>query len=564
MITNNTIKRNITYTISLAIILPVVLGYFLNFYLPIKYISIPLHSGFEVAGGVIAIIISMIFYIKYSKNYIFTHFNYTTIALLSMGIIDIFHGSVMPGKLFVWLHSTAVFFGGILFMSIWLKDKQVTINTYRSIPILAITFSIVFSVVSILFPEIVPEMFNEDKSFSSIANWLNIIGGLGFFVASVKFINEYIKTQNTEELLFAGHTLLFGIAGILFVSSAVWDMQWWLWHALRLIAYIIALYFLYTEFDKETKLIAQTNEILEEVNNKNEKYLKIIDLNVITSSTDIYGNITDVSKAFCKISGYTKEELIGQNHRIVKYPDMPNSLYIDMWDTLEKNDTWYGEIKNKKKNGIYYWVSATISPIFNDKNIKVGYTAVRQDITDKKNVEIISITDALTDIFNRRHFNKLFLKIINSARRKNELVSFLIMDIDHFKQYNDTYGHQKGDDALKEVAKAIKNSLKRADDYCFRLGGEEFGVIFKPENIQESIDFSEKIRKNIEKIHIEHKNSSASSYVTVSAGLVSLNSYDIKDEDEVYKLADDLLYEAKENGRNNVAIYETKKENNNE
>jgi polar amino acid transport system substrate-binding protein len=171
-----------------------------------------------------------------------------------------------------------------------------------------------------------------------------------------------------------------------------------------------------------------------------------------------------------------------------------------------------------------------------------------------KQLEKISITDALTNIYNRRYFNEIFPKVINSAKRKNELVSFIIMDIDHFKQYNDTYGHQMGDEVLRKVAKTIKDSLHRADDYCFRLGGEEFGVIFKSDAKEKASEFANIIRENIENLHINHSGNSASSYVTVSMGLICKQANDIKDDDEVYKQGDDLLYKAKESGRNKVVL----------
>lgn len=521
MLNKNTLKINILLTIAMTIVFPIVAGILINSIYSKKIVNLLLHSGLEVAGGVIAIVISMIFFIKYSKKLTLTHFNYTTIALLVMGIIDIFHGVVSPGKLFVWLHSTAVFFGGLFFMSIWLEDKKVSQKTYTLIPIVAISFAVIFSLVSILFPNIVPAMLNEDKTFSSVANWLNILGGIGFFVASSKFIKEYIRTKDIEELLFAGHTMLFGIAGILFVSSVVWDMQWWLWHFLRLIAYIIALYFLYLEFNREVKSIEETNiklkknkeftdtillnsghaiittdlhgtitlfnkkaqdllgyssseviglhtpelfhqkeqvvqrakqygeeqgiklepgfevftfktdlgvenlaewiyvskegkefpvmlnitqltnpithntigymGIAEDISQRKKKekeveeYLNLIDKNIITSTTDLDGNIINVSQSFSDISGYTKEELLGKNHRIIKHPNMDKKVYKDLWETISKDERWHGEIKNRKKDGGYYWVDATITPIYNEKNIKVGYTAIRHDITDKKN-----------------------------------------------------------------------------------------------------------------------------------------------------------------------------------
>jgi diguanylate cyclase (GGDEF)-like protein len=168
-------------------------------------------------------------------------------------------------------------------------------------------------------------------------------------------------------------------------------------------------------------------------------------------------------------------------------------------------------------------------------------------------VEEMSITDALTGIYNRRYFDEHLPKVINSAKRKNELVNFIMMDIDHFKQYNDTYGHQMGDDVLVKIAKTLKDSLHRADDYCFRLGGEEFGVIFKANTKEESIKFANTLKQNIENLHITHSGNSASPYVTASFGLICQKANDILNTNEIYKQADDLLYTSKNLGRNRVS-----------
>jgi diguanylate cyclase (GGDEF)-like protein/PAS domain S-box-containing protein len=299
------------------------------------------------------------------------------------------------------------------------------------------------------------------------------------------------------------------------------------------------------ELETMTKAIQEKNDVL-------KRYTELIDQYVITSSTDLDGIIISASEAFCKISGYSKTELIGANSNIVRHPDFPQSFYKTLWDTITDNKTWEGEIKNKKKDGGFYWVKAFISPTFNDLGIKTGYTAIRQDITDKKLIEEISITDGLTNIYNRRHFNDTFPKIIQSSKRSNELVCFLLMDIDHFKQYNDNYGHQAGDDVLIKFAQCLKETLHRADDLAFRLGGEEFGAVFKAQSKEKAYEFANLIRENIENLKLKHDFNSASKYITASMGLICTNANDINNMDEVYKQADDLLYMAKENGRNQV------------
>ena len=285
---------------------------------------------------------------------------------------------------------------------------------------------------------------------------------------------------------------------------------------------------------------------------KIENYLEIIDKHVITSSTNVKGQIISASDAFCEISGYTREELVGENHKIVRHPDSHKKTFENMWYTISHDLVWKGELKNLKKDGSFYWVDIIIHPIYDEFGIKTGYTAIRQDITNKKLLEKIAITDALTDIFNRRHFNDIFPKIIDSAKRKNELLSFIIMDIDYFKQYNDTYGHQMGDEVLKKVSFSIKSMMRRADDACFRLGGEEFGVIYKADNKEDAINFAHKIKDSIEELKIIHEKNTTSKYITISVGLVCKHAADIKNVDTIYKEADDFLYQAKNAGRNRV------------
>lgn len=177
---------------------------------------------------------------------------------------------------------------------------------------------------------------------------------------------------------------------------------------------------------------------------------------------------------------------------------------------------------------------------------------IRKD-TEKK-LKDISVTDELTTLYNRRYFNTILPKLINGAKRDDATVCFAIMDIDFFKLYNDTYGHIKGDEALKEVSLCIKHSLSRADDYCFRLGGEEFGLLFKGLDRDHSINFMQKVKDNIENLKIKHEHNRASKYVTASFGLVIRQAKSIQDYEELYKEADDLLYRAKDRGRNRICV----------
>lgn len=282
------------------------------------------------------------------------------------------------------------------------------------------------------------------------------------------------------------------------------------------------------------------------------EYMNLIDEHIISSDTDTLGNITRVSQAFCNISGYSKEELVGNSHSLIRSADTTNKFYEKMWNTLVDNKTWKGQIKNRSKNDTFYWIDTIISPTYNKDGKKIGYTSIKQDITDKKKLEEISVTDALTEIFNRRFFDETMPKIINSAKRHNKLICFAMADIDFFKGYNDTYGHQAGDDVLKKVANVFKSSTHRADDYCFRIGGEEFGIAFSAPSKEKALLFMSRIQESIEALQIENVASNISRYLTVSMGLVCEVGKAIMNLDSLYEDTDKLLYEAKRSGRNQI------------
>jgi diguanylate cyclase (GGDEF)-like protein/PAS domain S-box-containing protein len=350
----------------------------------------------------------------------------------------------------------------------------------------------------------------------------------GHSVAKVLFFNDITQVQN--EFFYTLQKLFFTLL-------------------LLLISLLLIVNY---GFQGLMNLLEKSNQELSKTLKKLQSNMELIDQNVITSSTDLDGTITEVSEAFCKISGYSKAELLGSTHKVVRHEDMPDDFFMQMWEALTKNEIYKCELKNARKDESFYWLSATIYPRYDAKHNKVGYTAIYEDITDKKYIEKLSITDGLTGIFNRRHFNEMFPKILASAKRHNELVSLMIMDIDFFKQFNDTYGHQMGDKALTLVAQTVYKTLQRGDDYCFRLGGEEFGVLFRPKTAADAVVLAEKIKKEISALMIEHETSSVMPFLSVSIGLATKKASEIESEDKFYKEADDLLYKAKANGRNCV------------
>ncbi len=171
-----------------------------------------------------------------------------------------------------------------------------------------------------------------------------------------------------------------------------------------------------------------------------------------------------------------------------------------------------------------------------------------------KRLENVSYTDSLTSLHNRRYFNFIYKRELKRAKRNHNYITFMMLDIDFFKQYNDTYGHIEGDFALKSVAKVLKDTLKRPSDFVFRLGGEEFGILLADTDEINSAKLAQRICDKVREREIKHETSKVNEFVTISIGVVCCVADDALDEDILISHADKKLYEAKQNGRNRFVI----------
>ena len=216
------------------------------------------------------------------------------------------------------------------------------------------------------------------------------------------------------------------------------------------------------------------------------------------------------------------------------------------------------------KDGRTEWVLAYASVIKNEKGRFTGYYGFLIDIAELKNAEDkllglneqlkrISQIDSLCDIPNRRCFDEYLAKEWKRMARNKQELSIILCDIDFFKIYNDTYGHQAGDECLRQVAKAIDSVARRAGDMSARYGGEEFVVVLPETNIEDAFMISENIRLKVAGLKIDHENSKVKEYVTLSLGVANMVP-DWEQQDQgpqvLIEMADQSLYRAKEEGRN--------------
>ena len=187
---------------------------------------------------------------------------------------------------------------------------------------------------------------------------------------------------------------------------------------------------------------------------------------------------------------------------------------------------------------------------------EVGVQMALQDITERKLLEAewrrLSRMDGLTGIYNRRAFDEIIDRERRRSQRSNEPISLALIDIDAFKNFNDNYGHQSGDDALKQVASVLNRECSRGGDHVARYGGEEFAVVMAGTDYEGAMTLAERVRKSVESIAIPHGHSPAASIVTISTGVCTVIPTDEISVELIIKHADERLYEAKESGRNRV------------
>ena len=196
--------------------------------------------------------------------------------------------------------------------------------------------------------------------------------------------------------------------------------------------------------------------------------------------TDRNGSIEYVNEAFVSNSGYSRAEALGQNPRILQSGKTPAQTFQVMWATLLAGGTWRGELINRRKDGREYIESAVIAPVRQDDGQVTNYVAVKVDVTEHKaaeeEIQHLAFFDSLTGLPNRRHIIERIQQAIGASQRSGHFSAVMMLDIDHFKQINDTQGHAMGDRLLEQVGRRLKAAV-RTEDVVARLGGDEFIIV---------------------------------------------------------------------------------------
>lgn len=363
------------------------------------------------------------------------------------------------------------------------------------------------------------------------------------------FVLRLARTKTILHVWLALSALLFLLdIGITLFAGSRYTLGW---YASRLNSLFSAAVILST-------FVYETNRLYSVLSESEQRYKSLFEQHPDTVySLDLNGRFVSLNYSCEVLSGYTKEELKQRT---------PRDFIAD--EELDRNLSYFNRAKQGipqnydtgiiRKDGQLVEVNVIIIPIVVDHKV-IGVFGIMRDISDQKRahrmLRDLSFTDGLTRLANRRYLDSYLEQSWKSGIEHSSPLSIVLFDIDFFKLYNDHYGHQAGDNCLQLVAKTAGESIIHSTDLAARYGGEEFCIVLPNAPLKNTLIVAERIRSNIEKLQVPHAGSKISNTVTVSLGAASMIPTPFSTVDHLIAQADRALYQAKQQGRNQVVAW---------
>ncbi|BAE52133.1 EAL domain-containing protein [Paramagnetospirillum magneticum] len=270
--------------------------------------------------------------------------------------------------------------------------------------------------------------------------------------------------------------------------------------------------------------------------------------------TDSSGNIITVNDSFCRITGYSHQEVIGKNPRFLQSGKHGKDFYDAMWRSLIEQGCWQGEIFNRRKNGEIYPEWLTVNSVRDENGSVVNYVAIFSDISaiksSQRRIEFLATHDELTGIPNRSLLMDRLKHAVAQAKRQKTKLAVLFIDLDNFKVINDSLGHDVGDQLLKQATERLKHCVRDSDTLA-RLGGDEFVAVLTDVSLEKVNSVAARI---VDFLGASFSINDKSLFVSASIG-ISVFPDDGQDSLTLLKHADTAMYRAKERGRNQYQFF---------
>ncbi|WP_321277567.1 EAL domain-containing protein [Thiomicrorhabdus indica] len=465
--------------ITLTLILPMIAGLTMQPYSDLRYQSLPFHAVIETLGGVAALTTAVLVFSLFRDSLELARYYKMALALVAVGVFDIFHAMMVPGDLFVWLHTLSVFSGGLLLFFLLLPTLTVK-SKYYYLPALGVFgLSLIIALVSVASPNAMPIMLTHDGEFTDLAKILNMIGGTLYLMTSLFFIRCYLDSHSKYDLLFAAQTMLLGVAGVFFFFSSLWEISWWFWHLLRLIALVFLLVFFLKFVDiynvknrKHQQSLKLESQRLSKCLTEAESAYAASFENHFAIELDVNGDVLKINSAFSRRLNL----------------DVSNVKRLEELFELKRDGGDFGKWLQSKirteqvfevqlafsslKAGTFYF-QMMFRPVLLPAGNILRWLGTGLDISDyvdnQQHFKANFYKDHLTGLPNRFK--------LNEHLQHHVFPHIALINIDNFKAINDFYGADFGDEVIMRLGKLMSISMKAYHYETYRNHGDEFAIV---------------------------------------------------------------------------------------
>ncbi len=351
-----------------------------------KWVHEPFHSALETAGGLIALAMAALLVWRRQYREHAPSFEWVATALVCMGLQDLAHACVHVSPAFFWSRALPTLLGGLLVALVWLPSRWVSPRSLQRLPPTVGLLTLPLCAAFLLLPDAWPVAFSSDGSYTLWAKLINVTGGLGFLVSAAFFLRRYWRDGSSEQVVFANHCLLFGVAGLLFSFSHLWGALWWLLHALRLLAYLVVLRYVAGMY---RGMQAAQEALLVHRLQQSEAQMRLVTdaLPVLVSFIERDGRYGYVNRSYTEWFGLPPEQLLGRTVRDV----LGEAAYAAVGPLIEKalaGETLTFEQVMPYAHGPVRYIRASYMPQRNARGEVEGVVALVQDITPERRATV--------------------------------------------------------------------------------------------------------------------------------------------------------------------------------